>query len=325
MGIFSKIFAKLKKNKPQQLGFSSQVRAVSGLADIFLNLENLTYPDFIEQLEEVLIMADFGVQTTLKVLETFQKSVTHKNFLKIDETKEKLLEAIYSVYENQSVDVDNSLAKENPLTAYMFVGVNGSGKTTTIAKLAARLKKQGKKVLLIAADTFRAGAVDQLVEWGKRLDIDVFSNPSTKDAGSVCFDGLEKAIKEEYTFCLIDTAGRLQNKQNLMAELAKIKKIVVKKLGKELSETILVVDANLGQNSFEQAKSFKEITDISALALAKMDGTAKGGIIFRIKNELGIPTKLIGVGEKENDLLDFELERYMSVVFQELFSNETAC
>ncbi len=323
MGIFSKLFAKFKKNKPQQLGFSSQVRSVSGLSDIFLNLSNITYLDFIEQLEEVLIMADFGVQTTLKVLEIFQKSVTHKNFLKIDETKEKLLEAIYSVYENQSSNT--TLTKENQLTAYMFVGVNGSGKTTTIAKLAARLKNQGEKVLLIAADTFRAGAVDQLVEWGKRLDIEVFSNPNTKDAGSVCFDGLEKAIKGKYSYCLIDTAGRLQNKQNLMAELSKIKKIVVKKLGKELSETILVVDANLGQNSFEQAKSFKEITDISALALTKMDGTAKGGIIFRIKSELGIPTKLIGVGEKESDLLDFELEHYMSVVFQELFSNETAC
>lgn len=322
MGIFSKLFAKFK-NKPQQLGFSSQVRSVSGLSDIFLNLSNLTYQDFIEQLEEVLIMADFGVQTTLKVLEIFQKSVTYKNFLKIDETKEKLLEAIYSVYENQSSNT--TLTKENQLTAYMFVGVNGSGKTTTIAKLAARLKNQGEKVLLIAADTFRAGAVDQLIEWGKRLDIEVFSNPNTKDAGSVCFDGLEKAIKGKYSYCLIDTAGRLQNKQNLMAELAKIKKIVVKKLGKELSEIILVVDANLGQNSFEQAKSFKEITDISALALTKMDGTAKGGIIFRIKSELGIPTKLIGVGEKESDLLDFELERYMSVVFQELFSNETAC
>lgn len=323
MGIFSKLFAKFKKNKPQQLGFSSQVRSVSGLSDIFLNLSNITYLDFIEQLEEVLIMADFGVQTTLKVLEIFQKSVTHKNFLKIDETKEKLLEAIYSVYENQSSNT--TLTKENQLTAYMFVGVNGSGKTTTIAKLAARLKNQGEKVLLIAADTFRAGAVDQLVEWGKRLDIEVFSNPNTKDAGLVCFDGLEKAIKGKYSYCLIDTAGRLQNKQNLMAELSKIKKIVVKKLGKELSETILVVDANLGQNSFEQAKSFKEITDISALALTKMDGTAKGGIIFRIKSELGIPTKLIGVGEKESDLLDFELEHYMSVVFQELFSNETAC
>ena len=214
MGIFSKLFAKFKKNKPQQLGFSSQVRSVSGLSDIFLNLSNLTYQDFIEQLEEVLIMADFGVQTTLKVLEIFQKSVTHKNFLKIDETKEKLLEAIYSVYENQSSNT--TLTKENQLTAYMFVGVNGSGKTTTIAKLAARLKNQGEKVLLIAADTFRAGAVDQLVEWGKRLDIEVFSNPNTKDAGSVCFDGLEKAIKGKYSYCLIDTAGRLQNKQNLM-------------------------------------------------------------------------------------------------------------
>ncbi len=323
MGIFSKLLAKFKKNQPQEFAFKSQTRSVAALEDVFLSLNRLTFSEFIEQLEEILITADFGVNTTLRILKNFAKTTTAKNFQNVELTKTNLLEAIYEIYENNSNNLASGLQVVRPLSVYAFVGVNGSGKTTTIAKLAAKLKEKGEKVLLVAADTFRAGAVDQLVEWGQKLEIDVFNNPNTKDAGSVCFDGLDKAIQENYTFCLIDTAGRLQNKQNLMAELAKIKKIIVKKIGKELTETVLVVDANLGQNSFEQAKVFKEVTDISALALTKMDGTAKGGIIFRIKDELGIPTKLIGVGEKPTDLLDFEIERYMMAVFGELFDEPT--
>ena len=207
---------------------------------------------------------------------------------------------------------------ENGPTVLLFVGVNGVGKTTTIAKLASKFKKEGKKVLLVAADTFRAGAVEQLVMWGEKIGCTVVKDENTTDPASVVYQGLEKAVKEKYDMVLIDTAGRLQNKVNLMKELEKINNVAGKIIPGSPQETFLVVDATTGQNGISQAKAFKEITDLTGIILTKLDGTAKGGIVLAIKEEVGIPVRYIGLGEKEEDLQTFDIEKYIYGLFKDM-------
>ena len=206
--------------------------------------------------------------------------------------------------------------KEDELSVVLFVGVNGVGKTTSIAKIASRLKKDGKKVMLIAGDTFRAGAVDQIKEWGNRLNIEVFGD-DRKDPSAVIYDGLTKAKNENYDVVLVDTAGRLQNKSNLMKELEKMNKVIGEIVPGNPTETLLVIDATTGQNGISQAKSFKEITNITGIVLTKLDGTAKGGIVLAIKELVDIPVKFVGLGEKETDLITFDIEKYIYGLFKE--------
>ena len=224
---------------------------------------------------------------------------------------------MFIIYVNNEVLVNKiNFASEGP-TVVLFVGVNGAGKTTTIGKLAYKLKKEGKKVMLIAGDTFRAGAVEQIEEWGKRVDVPVISKESN-DAASVIYEGLEKAKEENYDVVLIDTAGRLQNKDNLMRELEKINKVIGNIIPNAPHETLLVIDATTGQNGISQAKSFKEITNITGIVLSKLDGTAKGGIVLAIKEAVNIPVKFVGMGEKLEDLRVFDIEKYIYGLFKDL-------
>lgn len=262
-------------------------------------------------------MADIGVNTVLKFVDSLKKRVKQENIKDTDYLKEIIVDELFIMYVSGSI-VDSKIHESNRgPTVILFVGVNGVGKTTTIGKIAYKYKQNGKKVMLIAGDTFRAGACEQLEEWANRTGVIVVTNNSN-DPSSVIFDGLDKAILENYDIVLIDTAGRLQNKVNLMQELAKINKVIKSKIEDAPHETLLVIDATTGQNGISQAKSFKEITDITGLVLTKLDGTAKGGIVLAIKEEVNIPVKFVGLGEKETDLEAFDIEKYIYGLFKDL-------
>ena len=270
-----------------------------------------------DELEEILIMADIGVNTVVKFVDKLKKRVKEESIKDTDTLKEIIIDELLIMY------VDNGVLKskinysdEGP-TVILFIGVNGVGKTTSIGKIANKLKKEGKKVLLVAADTFRAGAIEQLKEWGQRLDIEVVSTTS-KDPSAAVYDGLDRGIKGEYDVILIDTAGRLQNKVNLMNELEKMNNVIKKVIPSAPSETLLVIDASSGQNGIMQAKAFSEVTDITGIVLTKLDGTAKGGIILAIKEETNIPVKFVGLGEGEDDLQTFDIEKYIYGLFKDL-------
>ena len=272
--------------------------------------------DYFEELENILIMADIGVNTVMNFVDKLRARVKKESITSPEVLKEIIVDELLIMYVSNSV-VSNKINLDNKPAVILFVGVNGVGKTTTIGKLAHKYKNEGKKVMLIAGDTFRAGAVEQIIEWGSRTDCYVEYSES-KDPSSVIFDGLTKAKNEEYDIVLIDTAGRLQNKVNLMNELSKINKVIGKVIPDTTYETLLVIDATTGQNGISQAKSFKEITDITGIVLTKLDGTAKGGIVIAIKEEVGIPVKLIGLGEKAEDLKPFDIEKYIYGLFKDL-------
>ena len=286
-----------------------------------LNILNSKYKkvndEYFEELEEILIMADIGVNTVMTFIDKLKKRVKTENITDSEELKEIIVDEMFIIYVNNEVIVNKiNYAKEGP-SVILFVGVNGVGKTTTIGKIANKLKDEGKKVMLVAGDTFRAGAVEQLHEWGKRIDVDVVSSES-KDAASVIYDGLTKAINENYDVVLVDTAGRLQNKVNLMNELEKMNKVIGNLIPSAPHETLLVIDATTGQNGISQAKSFKEITNITGIVLTKLDGTAKGGIVLAIKENVNIPVKFVGLGERKEDLQVFDIEKYIYGLFKDL-------
>ena len=270
-----------------------------------ISLLNLKYkkvsPEYFEELEEILIMADIGVNTVMEFVDKLKKRVKHEHIEDSEDLKEIIVDEMFIIYVNNSIMVNKiNYAEEGP-TVILFVGVNGVGKTTTIGKLASKLTDEGKKVLLVAGDTFRAGAVEQIVEWGTRTNCPVIYKEDA-DPASVIFDGVTKAVNENYDVVLIDTAGRLQNKTNLMNELEKINKVIGRIIPGAPNETLLVIDATTGQNGISQAKEFQKITNITGIVLTKLDGTAKGGIVLAIKEELDIPVKYIGLGEGINDL-----------------------
>ncbi|MBS7020837.1 MAG: signal recognition particle-docking protein FtsY, partial [Firmicutes bacterium] len=256
---------------------------------------------YFEELEDILITADIGVNTVMSFMDRLKKRVKEEAIQDVDDLKEIIVDEMFVIYVNNQILVNKINYNQNGLTVLLFVGVNGVGKTTTIGKIANKLKKEGKKVLLIAGDTFRAGATEQLVEWGKRTNTDVVESVSA-DPSSVIYDGLTKATNEQYDVALIDTAGRLQNKEGLMKELEKMNRVIGKIVPDAPHETLLVIDATTGQNGISQAKSFKEITNITGIVLTKLDGTAKGGIVLAIKDEVNIPVKYVGLGEREEDL-----------------------
>ena len=273
--------------------------------------------EYFDELEEILIMADIGVDTVMNFVDQLKKRVKKENIVDTNDLKEIIVDEMFIIYVNNDVIVNKINYSESGPTVILFVGVNGVGKTTTIGKIAYNLHNEGKKVLLIAGDTFRAGAVDQLRLWAEQIGIPYVSKESA-DPSSVIYDGLEKALKDNIDVVLIDTAGRLQNKVNLMNELNKMNKVIGKIIPGAPHETLLVMDATTGQNGISQAKSFKEITNITGIVLTKLDGTAKGGIVLAIKENIGIPVKYIGLGEKITDLKVFDIEKYIYGLFKDL-------
>ena len=277
--------------------------------------------EYFEELEEILIMADIGVNTVMEFIDKLKKRVKHENITSSEDLKEIIVDEMFIIYINNEVIVNKiNYANEGP-TVILFVGVNGAGKTTTIGKLAHKLKNEGKKVMLVAGDTFRAGAVEQIVEWANRVEVKV-NYKENADPASVIYDALVEAKNENYDVVLVDTAGRLQNKVNLMNELEKINKVINNLIPNAPHETLLVIDATTGQNGISQAKSFKEITNITGIVLSKLDGTAKGGIVLAIKENVGIPVKFVGLGEGKEDLRVFDVEKYIYGLFKDLVGDE---
>ena len=342
MGLFSKIkniFSKqeevkeqldkseIKVNKEQKEEIKETEKYVEGLSksrDNFvskLSILGIKYTkisdDFYDELEEILITADIGVNTVMDFVDRLKKRVKEEKIEDFEYLKEVIVDELFMIYVGNDILSSKLNIKEDELSVVLFVGVNGVGKTTSIAKIASRLKKDGKKVMLIAGDTFRAGAVDQIKEWGKRLNIEVFGD-DRKDPSAVIYDGLTKAKNENYDVVLVDTAGRLQNKSNLMKELEKMNKVIGEIVPGNPTETLLVIDATTGQNGISQAKSFKEITNITGIVLTKLDGTAKGGIVLAIKELVDIPVKFVGLGEKETDLITFDIEKYIYGLFKDM-------
>lgn len=273
--------------------------------------------EYFEELEDILISADIGVNTVMNFVDKLKKRVKHEHIENSADLKEIIVDEMFIIYVQNQIIVNKINYNPNGPTVILFVGVNGVGKTTTIGKLANKLKNENKKVLLVAGDTFRAGAVEQIEEWSKKIGIDLVSKENA-DPASVIFDGIEKAKNEAYDVVLVDTAGRLQNKDNLMKELEKINRVIANQIEGGPHETLLVIDATTGQNGINQAKSFKEITNITGIVLTKLDGTAKGGIVLAIKDSVGIPVKFVGLGEGKDDLRVFDIEKYIYGLFKDM-------
>ena len=296
--------------KKTRTGFGARLNA------FFANFRSVD-EEFFEELEELLIMSDVGVQVASNLTEELRYEAKLENAKKPDALRRVIIEKLVELYEKDG-NYDEQIHFQDGLTVMLFVGVNGVGKTTSIGKLAHRYKQAGKKVMLVAADTFRAGAVAQLAEWGRRVDVPVVTGPEKADPASVVFDGMERAVAEGIDILMIDTAGRLQNKDNLMAELEKIGRIIKRVLPEAPHETFLALDASTGQNALVQAKEFSKITPLTGIVLTKIDGTARGGVVLAIREELNIPVKLIGFGEKIDDIGEFNSENFMKGLLEGL-------
>lgn len=322
MGLFDKFKNILKKEEKQEVelydkGLEKTRKEFTSKLNLLNMKHNKIDEEYYEELEDILITADIGVNTVMKFVQKLRDRVKKENITSVNDLKEIIVDEMFIIYvQNQIIVNKINYAKEGP-TVVLFVGVNGVGKTTTIGKIAYKLKNEGKKVLLIAGDTFRAGAIEQITLWGDKLDIPVVSSEN-KDPSSVIYDGLNKAKQENYDVVLIDTAGRLQNKVNLMNELEKMNKVIGNIIPNAPHETLLVIDATTGQNGINQANSFKEITNITGIVLTKLDGTAKGGIVLAIKDTVDIPVKFVGLGEKKEDLRVFDIEKYIYGLFKEM-------
>ncbi len=290
--------------------------------ELFANFRTVD-EDFFEELEETLIGADVGFDTAIRISESLRQEVKLRNAKKPAEVQNAIIEKLVNLYEEEGMDEVNELAiQPDGLTVMLFVGVNGVGKTTSIGKLAHQLKQEGKKIMLAAADTFRAGAIDQLVVWGERAGVEVVRGNAGGDPAAVVFDAMRRAKEEQVDVLLIDTAGRLQNKVNLMNELEKIQRIIQREEPTAPHEVLLVLDATTGQNAMVQAKQFKETTNVTGLVLSKLDGTAKGGIVLAIRNELHLPVKLVGLGEGIDDLEPFNPNEFVIGLFRGLLKEE---
>ena len=325
MGLFDKLkktFKKENNNKPEEKEVKLYDQGLSktreGFVSKLVNLTNKHHKiteEFFMELEEILVMADLGVNTVMKFMDKLRDRVKNEHIESTEDLKEIIVDELFIIYVNNEVIVNKINYASNGPTVILFVGVNGVGKTTTIAKIASKEIKQGKKVLMIGADTFRAGAVK---EWADRTGSSFVGDENLKDPSAVVFDGLKKAKEENFDIVLIDTAGRLQNKVNLMKELEKINRVITNFIEDAPHETLLVIDATTGQNGISQAKTFKEVTNITGIVLTKLDGTAKGGIVLAIKDEVGLPVKYVGLGEKEEDLSVFDIEKYIYGLFKDM-------
>ena len=290
---------------------------VSRLAELTNKYKKVT-DDYFDELEEILIMADIGVNTVMDFIDRLRDRVRNENLSDPEMLKEIIVDELFIIYVDDAVLTNKITYNETGPTVILFVGVNGVGKTTTIGKIGYQLKNEGKRVLFVAGDTFRAGATAQLKEWSEKIGVGFYGSGEGSDPSSVVYDGLVKAKEEDYDVVLIDTAGRLQNKVNLMKELEKMNKVIDGQINGGATETLLIIDATTGQNGISQAKSFKEITNITGIVLTKLDGTAKGGIVLAIKETVGIPVKYIGLGEGKEDLQVFDIEKYIYGLFKDM-------
>lgn len=321
MGFFG-LFKKNKEKKQKyKMGLHKTREGALGSLKEILNANTKIDDELFDSLEEIFIAADIGVDTVIDFIDQLKDEVYHKKISDATLLQEMIIDKMFEIYLKGEVVNANLTLKNDGLNVLLFVGVNGVGKTTSIAKIAYKLKREGKKVLLAAGDTFRAGAIEQLKEWASRIGVDIVYKESGSDPSSVIFDACVKAKNEGYDVLLCDTAGRLQNKVNLMAELNKIKRVIETNVEGAPQETLLVIDATTGQNGMVQAKAFSEATNVSGVILTKLDGTAKGGIVLAIRNELGIPIKFIGLGEHLDDLEPFDIEQYLYGLFADFFEN----
>lgn len=324
MGLFDKFKSIFSTNKQEKEEVEVYDKGLEKTRKEFvskISLLNSKYkkvsPEYFEELEEILIMADIGVNTVMEFIDRLKKRVKKENIENSEDLREIIVDEMFIIYVDNSIMVSKINYAESGPTVVLFVGVNGVGKTTTIGKIAHKLKEEGKTVLLVAGDTFRAGAVEQIIEWGNRTNCPVIYKEGA-DPASVIFDGVSKAKNENYDVVLIDTAGRLQNKTNLMSELEKMNKVIGKIIPDAPQETLLVIDATTGQNGISQAKEFQKITNITGIVLTKLDGTAKGGIVLAIKESVGIPVKFVGMGEQAKDLRTFDIEKYIYGLFKDM-------
>lgn len=318
MGFFSRLFKKKPKNDKYQMGLHKSRASFDNLK-ILLDESDTIDDDLFDAIEDLLISADIGVDTVLHFTNELRNEVKNKTFETPSDLSETIVDKLFEIYLKDEF-VDTTLKfEEGKINVFLFVGVNGVGKTTTIGKLAKQYKDEGKKVMMVAGDTFRAGAIEQLYEWSKRAKVDFYQKQAGSDPSSVIFEALEKAKNENYDLVLIDTAGRLQNKVNLMNELAKMRRVIERVIPDQPAETLLVIDATTGQNGMNQAKVFNEATDLTGIVLTKLDGTAKGGIVLAIRHLYNLPIKYVGLGEKIDDLVPFDIETYIYNLFKGFF------
>lgn len=301
-GFFSRLVSGLQKTRDN---------IAAGIDSIFSGFSSID-EDFYEELEEILIMGDIGIDTTMNIIDQLKEQVKEKKIKEPEECRELL---IHIIKEQMKVS-ETAYEFENQTSVVLVIGVNGVGKTTSIGKLASQLKADGKKVILAAADTFRAAAIEQLTEWSNRAGVEIIAQQEGSDPGAVVFDAIQAAKARKADVLLCDTAGRLHNKKNLMNELTKINRIIEKEFPEAYRETLIVLDGTTGQNALVQARQFKEAADISGIILTKLDGTAKGGIAIAIQAELGIPVKYIGIGEKIDDLQKFDSDVFVNALFE---------
>lgn len=322
MGLFSKLFkSKEEKEKAKKMKIGTKNEKTYSFSQIknLLERKNKVDDSFYNELEEALILSDMGVDYTYGYIEALKKNVKKAKVTSIDELKEVMLSTFKEMYVEASKELNFN---KNGLTVYLFVGVNGSGKTTSIAKVANMLKEAGKKVSVAAGDTYRAGAAEQLIEWGKRIGVNVISKPENSDPSSVIFDAIKEAKKDGTEYLLCDTAGRLQTKINLMKELEKIYRVIGREVQGAPHESFLVIDATTGQNGLSQAKVFNEAAKITGIILTKLDGSSKGGVALSINKELKIPIKLYGSGETFNDIDTFDVDAYLYNIFNGVLFEE---
>lgn len=318
---FGFLFGRKKKNddlsKKYQKGLEkTRTGFINRLKQVLSGYSQIT-EDLFDDLTDVFIMADIGVETTLNFIDQLKEDSRVKDCKSATDLQPIIVDKMFDLYLKGEIVNNNLNIQKEGLSVFLFVGVNGVGKTTTIAKIAARLKKEGKKVLLAAGDTFRAGAVDQLEEWAKRVEVDIVIKKGATDPSSVVFDAVKRAKEEKYDVLLCDTAGRLQNKVGLMQELSKMNKVIEREIPNAPHETLLVIDATTGQNGLSQAEAFSEVTNVTGVILTKLDGTSKGGIVLAIRDKFNLPIKFVGLGEKLEDLEYFDLEDYIMSLFDD--------
>lgn len=323
MGLFDIFKSKTKKEeaKKYRIGMEKTRKgAFHRLAKLFSHAQ--INADLFDELEEIFVMADIGVETVISFVDELKADVRMKNIQDAKELQPLIVDKMFDIYLKGEILRNNLEMNPNGLSVYLFVGVNGVGKTTTIAKIAHKLIQEKKKVLIAAGDTFRAGATEQLTVWGNRLGVDVIKGRENTDPSSVIFDAIQTAKTQKVDVLLCDTAGRLQTKVNLMKELEKIKRVIAREVENGPQETLLVIDATTGQNGLNQAKAFAEATDVSGIVLTKLDGTAKGGIVLAIREKYNIPIKFVGLGERLEDLEYFDIEKYVYGLFAEIIDEE---
>ncbi|HHT99234.1 MAG TPA: signal recognition particle-docking protein FtsY [Acholeplasma sp.] len=318
MGLFSKLFKRKPKDDKYALGLH-KTKEQLGQLKLVLEKANKIDDDLFDELEDIFIQADIGIDTVIYFINELKKDVSIKHITDPKDLSEMIVDKMFELYLKGEIIQTDLNYEENEINVYLFVGVNGVGKTTTIGKLAKQFIDKKKKVMVVAGDTFRAGAIDQLREWGKRAGAYVFEKPANSDPSSVIHDALVLAKKEKFDVVLVDTAGRLQTKVNLMAELSKMKRVIEKNLPNAPQETLLVIDATTGQNGMRQAEVFNEATDLTGIILTKLDGTAKGGIVLAIRHLYNLPIKYVGLGEKIDDLVLFDIESYIYGLFKDFF------